>query len=116
DLSVMLDPPTWRRSDWIEQVVRRGDQGRLFDIPLGHCAAAALKKSAQLGFQVRLDFEAFIEDIGNRFPSEVVLGRAKAAGSDDHVRAVECLFERGAQTLQVVADLRDVVQVYAQRR
>ena len=104
------------RAAWVGDRLARGDDRGLFDVLLGHSPAAPLEEVAQVGFQFRDDVGLFADRLGDGVASDVVLGRAEAAGQEHDVRSASGCLDQLDQTLLVVADLVHEVEVDAHRR
>ena len=116
DFAITFDPPAGRRSDRVREIGSGLNSGGLFDVALRHGSAAANKKRAQLFFEMGLDLELLAHHLSDRFAGQIVLGRSEAAAGNDDVRAFQPTLEGIRQPLQVVTDLRHVMQIQPQRR
>ena len=93
-LAVVLDEPAGRGADRVVDGAGRRDQRRLLDVHLRHRAVPPGVPAAQHFLELWADGHRLAERRRDRLAGQVVLGRAEAAGHDDHVRAVERLLDR----------------------
>src|SRR5207249_4208874 len=82
------------------------DDHRLSRVSLGHSHAETLKARADLGEDAFIQRQPPSQRPRYYFPRNVVLSWAESAGSDDHARAFDCVFDQFFQTRVIVADDR----------